>query len=118
MLHHERIGKAGPIERAVNLHGHNGLAISLDSLHDIQRHIDGEDFVIDPFFDRSNASNLTPRIVHDGIVSEAGLKRFSITVIDGPDVSLNGLWQSRFFFSSCSPISCWSFRSWGCFRRQ
>jgi hypothetical protein len=26
MIHQERIGQASPIERAVNLHGHNGLA--------------------------------------------------------------------------------------------
>src|SRR5436190_8985471 len=56
MIYQKRIGQAGPIKRAVNLHSHNGLAITLDYLHDIQRDIDGEDFVLGPFFDRSDTA--------------------------------------------------------------
>jgi len=58
VIHQERIGQAGSVERAVNLHGNNRLAITLDHLHDLQRDIDGEDFMIGPFFDRSDAANL------------------------------------------------------------
>src|SRR5205807_7133654 len=70
-IHHKRIGQAGPIKRAVNLHGHNGLALTLDYLHDLQCDVDGEDFAIAPFLDRSDAAKLPPHVFHDGIMREA-----------------------------------------------
>jgi hypothetical protein len=60
MIHQERIGQTGAVERAINLHGHNRLTITLGYLNYIQRDIHGEDFLIGPFFDRSDAANFPP----------------------------------------------------------
>jgi len=93
MIHQERIGQTGAVERAVNLHGHNRLTTTLGYLHDIQRDIDGEDFLTGPFFDLNDAAKFPPHVFDDGIGSEAGLKRIRITGIDCPDVSFNRFGQ-------------------------
>jgi hypothetical protein len=89
VIHQKRIGQTGAVERAVKLHGYNGLAVMLGYLHDIQRNIDGEYFLIGPFFDRNDATNFPPDVIDDGIRDEAGLKRVSIMGIDRPDVSID-----------------------------
>ncbi len=72
MVHQEQIGQTSFVEGAVNPHGDNRLAIALDYFHSTQREIDGEDFVIGPFFDRSDAAELPTHVFGDGIRSEAG----------------------------------------------
>ena len=52
--------------------------------------MDGEDFMIGPFSDRSDAANLPPDVFDDGVRGEAGLKCVRLTGIDRPDVSLDG----------------------------
>ena len=98
VVHQEWIRQPGPVERAVNLHGHDGLAIAFDRVHDIQRDIDGEDFAIGPFFDRSDAAKLPPHVFDDGIRRKAGLERSGIMGIDGPDAGFDGLRQFHFLF--------------------
>ena len=73
MIHQERIGQTGAVERAVNLHGHNRLTTTLGYLHDIQRDIDGEDFLTGPFFDLNDAANFPPHVFDNGILGEAGV---------------------------------------------
>ena len=73
MIHQERIRKAGAVKSAVNLHGHNRLATTLGYLHDIQRDIDGEDFLTGPFFDLNDAANFPPHVFDNGIRGEAGV---------------------------------------------
>src|SRR5256885_3626547 len=68
VFHQEWIGQTCAIKSAVNLYGHNCPAITLNSLHDIQSDIDGEDFPIGPFFDRSDAAELPPHVFNNGIV--------------------------------------------------
>jgi hypothetical protein len=111
VIHQEWIGQAGAVERAVNLHGHNYLGIALACLDDIQLNIHGEDFLSGPFFDRSNPTELSPHVLDDGIICEAGLQRSSVTGIDCANVSFNRLWQFHFVFIRL-------LRSWECFRRR
>ena len=73
VVHQQRIGQTSPVECAVNLHGDDGLAITLDGVHELQRDINGEDFAIGPFFDRGDAANFPPHVFHDGVRRETGL---------------------------------------------
>jgi hypothetical protein len=82
-LKRDRAGRSGRC--AVDLHGHNDLAITLGNVPGIQRDVDGEDFAVGPFFDCSGAAKLPPRTFDDGIMGETGLKGISITQLTVSD---------------------------------
>jgi hypothetical protein len=62
VIHQERIGQIGVVERAVNPHGYNGLAITLVYVHNVERDINGEDLLIGPLSDRDDAAFPAPRL--------------------------------------------------------
>jgi len=115
VIHQERIGQTGVVERAVNPHGYNGLAITLVYVHNVERDINGEDLLIGPLSDRDDAANFPPHVSDNGIRGEARLKHISITGVDCPDVNRFGQFYFLFHYD-LKP--CCSLRSWGCFRRQ
>ena len=91
MFHQKRIRQPGPTERAVDLHLQSDLAVTFDCVDDLKNDINGEDFLAGPCFDCSDAAELTPDIIDDGMIGEAGLQSGGITGIDCLNVSINGL---------------------------
>jgi len=71
VIHQKRIRQAGAVERGVNLYGYNGPASTLGHLYDIQRHVDGEDFLIGRRFDRGDPANFPSHIFDYRVKSEA-----------------------------------------------
>ncbi len=97
MFKQEWIGKPGFVEDAVDLHSDDSLAIALGYADDIERDIDIEDLAVAPFFDRSDATELSSHIGYDGVVGEAGKERVGVMFIDCPNESRYRLRYSCFF---------------------
>ena len=97
VIEQEWIGKTGFVERAVNLHGHDSLAIAVGYVDDIKGDIDAEDLTVAPFFDCSGAAELLSHVCYDGVVGEAGKERVGIMFTDCPNESRYRLRYSCFF---------------------
>jgi hypothetical protein len=96
LLHHQRVRQAGAVKRAVHLHRHDDLSITLDGPQHLQRDVDGEDLVPGPVRDRLAPANLAADVLHHGLRRKAGPERGRIGGLDGAEIVPDGFGQVHF----------------------